>query len=202
MFLGFVFRMLIAGIIAIAIYAYFLLVLSPADAMAVAIAVACVDLAAPMFLPGTSNAGGAIRVLGLVARVCAPVLAWPGLTWLISHGIGYIGYSPCREFVSPVAAGLSSFLILLGGRGSGQDHARNWAIILTLAFLLAVMIFSFGNGRLSDAASATAGALGIAATRLGIVWTDTPKVAVEWTIILLVFSASAPLIFYLVEVLL
>lgn len=193
MLLGFVFRMIVAGVIAIATYAYFLLVLSPAAAMFVALAALVLDLAAPMFLSGNSGAGGAIRTLGTLGRICAPVLIWPALAWPIQHFAPALG----RDFAAPLAAGLSSFAVLLGGRGSGQDHTRNWSMILTLAFVLVVMIFWFGNGRAGDVAAAVAGVIAVAVTRLAIVWTETPKTVIEWTLGLLMFAVSIPAVLFL-----
>jgi hypothetical protein len=160
---SFIIRLLIAVLIAVAVYFYFASVLPPAADRIFAGAVGLIELVAP--LASKSGGGASLR---LIARAGAALLVWPGIAWALTPVVHDTGAR-----LALAAAGASVAGIFAAGQGQGHEHARLAGVLTSVAIPVYALAYALLAGTRAGAAAGCVGvAVAFAVAKIALVWPD------------------------------
>lgn len=158
----FIFRLVIALVIAYAGFMYFGAVLPRSAAAVVALLLAALELFGPML---GGQGGLSLRAM---AKLGVALLVWPGLAWIIELS----GYVPDRDARIALAAGIASALgVFAAGHGQGRENVRLVAVIVSLALpAYAITVALFDPNAMGVAAACLAVGIGALTAKIALVW--------------------------------
>jgi len=175
----FLFRLLLASIVAVLAAAYFYLALPLPVAVAIGIGLGLLELISPLTVNRSSGASGTARVMGPLFKIAAPLILWPGLAWTIEH---LAGVPPHAAIAA--GAGVSAMAgLFAAGHGQGRDSARLWGVIVALLCVLYASAQSVSGGYFAGAVGAGAAALGLMSARRAIVWSEQFQAGLDYATI-------------------
>lgn len=187
-FESFVWRLVLAAILAAVVYLYYSIVLPRVACAALALVAGVAEVLAPMV-----SKGGQGISLRLLAMTGTTLLAWPALAWLLHL------YIADRVACMALAAAVASLGgLFAAGHGQGREHRRLAAILVSVLVPLYAIAYALAAGSRGAVAFACL-AVGVAffVAKIAEVWPDRieESLAVGGTVAILAGAATIAVAF-------
>ena len=187
--LSFLFRVVVAVLLAMVGAWYFGLIWPGMVALCIGIAIGAIELFGP-FIGGRASSGGYGGGMGAglaLLRVAAGVLTWPGFAWLVMHFGG-----ADRGLAAAIAATPAVLVgIVMAGYGPGGENRRLTAAVVSGLVALIALLEALPSGRAATAAGCVAVAAALFVARATNVWPRGHVRALDSAAVASLFAAGA-----------